>query len=410
MDFHEVTRTEEMEEFRKEVGAWLKQNVPEEMKTPVEEEDRSEERYHFWRQKNKELGAKGWLYPTFPKQYGGGGLSGDHLAVLRDTFEDYRAPYAHRPSYLAGVLLVWGTEEQRQKFLVPLVKGEMVGFIKYTEPHSGSDLSSYESTAVKDGDTWVLNGSNAFPGGHEDETNAVYFGPMLTDKEAPRHRNLGFFIIPYPTPGLTFKRMRLVHGEGQCFIYLGDVRVPADHLVGGDHQGWQVMGTALEQEHGGQGPSFHRDAPIDNILSYMQQHLKEGKSPGGDPVLQQIAIEAYIESHVDTLFAMRVRSMYHARMEMQWEGPMGFLYNRMHGIRNVGRIRDVMGMDTLVGPHDPLAPQGGAQDAYQRSSFILQHGAGSLNISKVVLARRIGISRTREQAAPTPATATSFSV
>lgn len=410
MDFLEVMRNEKMDDFRKEVRTWLEQNVPEEMKTPVDPEERNEERYHFWRQKHQEMGAKGWLYPTFPKEYGGGGLSAEHLAVIAEEFETYRAPFSRRPSYLAGVMLVWGTEEQKRKFLVPLVKGETVAFIKYTEPHSGSDLSSYQSTAVRDGDYWVLNGSNAFPGGHEDETNAVYFGPMRTDRDAPRHRNLGFFIIPYPTPGLTFKRMRLVHGEGQCLIYITDVRVPADHLIGGDHQGWQVMGTALEQEHGGAGPTYYSHEPTNNLLSYMQQPLREGKSPRGDPVLRQIATEAYLEAHIEELFTKHVRWMYHGKLQMQWEGQLCHLYDRLQGMRNVGRIREVMGMYTLLDAHDPRASHDGAQGQYQRSSFILQHGGGSLNISKVVLARRLGISRTREQAAPTPATATNYSV
>ncbi|MDO8750325.1 MAG: acyl-CoA dehydrogenase family protein [Dehalococcoidia bacterium] len=410
MDFREVASNEKMDGFRKEVRAWLEKNVPEEMKNPVDSDDRHEERYHFWREKNKELGAKGWLYPTFPKQYGGGGLSAEHVDVLIEEFHAYGAPYAKRPNYLAGVLLVWGTEEQRQEFLVPLVKGEMIGYNKYTEPHSGSDLASYQSTAVKDGDMWVLNGSNAFPGGHEDETNAVYFGPMLTDKEAPRHRNLGFFMVPYPTPGLTFKRMNTLQGTGQCFIYLDDVRVPNENLVGGDHQGWQVMGTALEQEHGGNGTNYHEEKPIDNLVSYMQRNRKEGKIPGGDPVLQQIAAEAWNEFHSVSIMDTRVTWMYHNKIKMQWEGPVTFVYARINTLRNAARIREVMGMYALLGAHDPLAPQGGAQEVHQRNSLQAQHGSGSFNISKVVAARRIGISRTREQAAPTPNTATNFGV
>ena len=131
---------------------------------------------------------------------------------------------------------------------------------------------------------------------------------------------------------------------------------------------------------------------------------------GADPVLHQTAVETYIDSHVEELFTKHVRYMYHGKMTMQWEGQLCHLYDRVQGLKNVAKIRDVMGMDGLLDVHDPRAPHGGAQGQYQRSSFILQHGGGSLNISKVVLARRLGISRTREQAAPTAATATSYSV
>ena len=406
MEF-EYSYTEEQERFRKEVRAWLEENVPEEMKTPIDPSDRSEERYHYWREKNKELAKKGWHYPAFPKEYGGGGLSGEYVTILSEEFTRARAPF-HGSSFILGALLVWATEEQKQEFLVPLLTAEKVSWQKFSEPHSGSDLASYVSKAVKDGDDWIMNGSNAFPGGHEDDVG-WYFGPMVTDPDAPRHRNLGFFMIPYPNPGLDFKRMRGVAGGEQCFIYLNDVRVPGANLIGGETQGWQVCQTTLEEEHGGQGSIFHRDEEVKSMASYMQEQRKNGESPGGDPVVQQKAVEAIIESHITNLFAKRTAWMYQNRMEMSWEGPSSFVFDRVSGLRQVGRFRDVLGMHTMLGAKDPRTPHGGLQEVFQRSSLVLAHGAGSLNISKVVLARRIGISRTKERAAPTTATATSYS-
>jgi len=345
------------------------------------------------------LAKKGWHYPSAPKEYGGGGLGGEFVDILREEFSRARAPF-RASNFLIGALLVWATEEQKQKYLVPILNGEMSLWQKFSEPHSGSDLASYESKATRDGDDWIMNGSNAFPGGHEDD-KGWYYGPMVTDPDAPRHRNLGFFMIPYPSPGLDFKRMRGVAGNEQCFIYFSDVRVPSDGLIGGVTQGWQVANTALEEEHGSQGSIFHRDAEVDSVVSYMQEQRKKEAFPGGDPVRQQRTAEAVIDSHITSLFAKRAGWMYSNRMEMSWEGPSGFVYDRMSGLRQVGRFRDVLGMHTHLGVKDPLTTHGGVQEVFQRSSFILQHGAGSLNISKVVLARRIGISRTKERAAPT---------
>ena len=76
---------------------------------------------------------------------------------------------------------------------------------------------------------------------------------MLTDPDAPRHRNLGFFMIPNPSPGLEVRAMDLLSGDRQKVVFMDNVRVPGDHLIGGDHEGWQVMGTHLEAEHGGHG-------------------------------------------------------------------------------------------------------------------------------------------------------------
>ena len=414
MDF-EIAYTKEQEEFRKEVRTWLEENIPEEMKRPVDEMDFTEEQYWFWRKKYQEMAVKGWLNPTFPKEYGGGGLTEDHETILGEELYRHRFIITEGPMgqfnhpLLVPILLVWGTEEQKRKLLPPLLSGEKLSWYKLTEPKSGADLANNQSRAVRDGDDWLLTGSNVFISGMGALSPPDFLsGPMLTDPDAPRHRNLGYFIIPVPSPGLEIKKMNLVNGTDQHFISLDNVRVPGDHLIGGDHDGWQVVNTSLEQEHGGRGKAFPRNEMVDNLVSYTREKRKKGESPGGDPVHQQTTMDAYIDAHVNTLFNKRTYWMYQDRMEMSWEGPSALHFQRLYGMRNIRRGRDVMGMYALLGTKEPKAPYGGAPEVFQRWSFVLQHGAGSFNITKVVLARRIGISRTKERAAPTPATATCY--
>ena len=403
MDFAN-TYTEEQEEFRQEVRTWLEEKIPEDMMDPIDNDDLTDEHYWFWREKHKELGKKGWLFPTYPAEYGGGGLTGEHEAIIEEEFQRYRVPRAVTMLVL-NAILVWGTEEQKKRFLIPFMRGEQYSWQKYTEPHSGADLASYETRAVRDGDDWLITGSNTFTtgrGGHPDWLH----GPAVTDPDAPRHRNLGFFMIPVPSEGLDIRPLKLVQGSEQHFIYLDNVRVPGENLIGGDHEGWQVTNTTLEQEHGGRGQAYHRDEVVDNLVTYMQEKPKKGDSPGRDPVIQQAAISAYIDAHIDGLFEKRTYWMYQNRLEMSWEGSTSSLFNRQYHLRNVTRVRDIMGMYAQLGSHDPQAPFGGENEFFQRNSFVLQHGAGSLNITKVVVARRIGISRTKERPAPTPMTAT----
>lgn len=402
--------SEQQEMFRKEVRTWLEDNVPPEMRLPVDPADPTEEQFQFWRGIHKKLGAKGWLYPTYPKEYGGGGLTAEQQTIIAEEFQKFGVARAGNSLALPS-LLVWGTEEQKRKFLEPLLKGEMITWEKLTEPHSGSDLASYQSRAVREGDDWILNGSSVFQGGHETEPS-WYYGPMLTDPDAPRHRNLGFFMIPYPAPGVSIQWMNLVFGQEKfnrkVFFFMDNVRVPGDHLIGGDHQGWQVVNTTLEIEHGGGGRAFPRDEVVDSLASYMRERRRKGEEPGGNPVLQQMTVDALIDSHLEGLFAKRAYWMYTNRKEMSWEGASSALFNRDYRLRNAGRARDVMGMYALLGARDRLTPHGAVQQVFQLSSFQAQHGAGSRNIAKVVLARRIGISRTKERPAPTPATATQY--
>ena len=404
MDFA-MPYTEEQERFRQEVQAWLEENIPEEMREPIDSRDLTDEQFQFWREKHRELAAKGWLYPTYPKEYGGGGLTGDHETILEEEFHRARASGPPNGGLILSTLLVWATDEQKQKFLVPMLKGEKASWQKFTEPKGGADLANYQSRATRDGDDWLLTGSNVFIGS---EGNVDYiWGPMLTDPDAPRHRNLGFFMIPVPSPGLEIKDMDLLVSSKKRAIFLDDVRVPGDHLIGGDHQGWQVASTTLEQEHGGRGRAFARDEVVDNLVSFTTESKHNGGTSGSDPVAQQTTMEAIIDSHVDDLMAKRTYWMYQSRMDISYQGNVANVHNREHQLRNAIRVREVMGMYSLLDTKEPGAPHGGSQEVNQRDKAGQRHAGGSTNIAKVILARRIGISRTQERAAPTPSTATS---
>ncbi|PKB80967.1 MAG: hypothetical protein BZY88_07420 [SAR202 cluster bacterium Io17-Chloro-G9] len=402
MDFA-YTYTKEQEEFRQEVRTWLEKNIPENMKAPVDRLDLSEEHYTFWRGMHKILAEKGWFYPTYPKEYGGGGLSGEHETILTEEFERAKVVGDFTMPYVYPTLLVWATEEQKQRFLKPLLKSEKVAFQNFTEPNAGSDLASLQSRAVRDGDDWLITGQKTFISGHGDVD--YLFGPIVTDPDASRHRNLGYFMIPCPSPGLELKRLNLLTGHDQSFIFMDNVRVPGDHLIGGETEGWQVAQTTLEIEHGGRGAAFPRDEAMDNLLDYVRDTKHNGESLGQDPLVQQDAMAAYIDSHVHTLLSWRNYWMYQAREEMSYHGSQQTLYRKVYRMTNADRARNIMGMYSMLGVGEPRAASEGAPEVYQRSSLTGAHPGGTIEIQKVIIARRLGISRTRERAAATPATA-----
>lgn len=401
MDF-KLSYSREQEDFRKEVRDWLQANIPEDMKSPVDRLDLTDELYTFWRDMHMQLAAKGWLYPTYPTEYGGGGLSGEHETILLEEFESARVVRGFTNPYIFPTLLVWGTEEQKQKFLKPLLTAEQIAFQNFSEPNAGSDLASLQSKAVRDGDDWIVTGQKTFISGHGDVD--LLFGPIVTDDDAPRHRNLGYFLIPAPSQGLELQRLNLLTGHDQSFIFMDNVRVPGDHLIGDDHQGWQVTQTTLEIEHGGRGIAFPRDEALENLMDFAKDTTRNGQPLSADPVLQQTAMDAYIDSHTHTLLAQRNFWMYQARQEMTYHGSQNSMFQKEFRIRNADRARDIMGMYSLLGVREPRAPFEGAPEVYQRSSLTGAHPGGTVEIQKVIMARRMGISRTRERAAATPST------
>ena len=394
--------TSEQQEFRREVQAWLKENIPDEMRAPVDRRDLSEELYWAWREKHTVMAEKGWLYPTYPKEYGGGGLTGAHETILMEEFESARVISAFTNNFVFPTLMVWATDEQKRKFMTPLLKAEKTALQAFTEPNAGSDLASLQSRAVRDGEDWIISGQKIFVSGHGYPD--FLFGPMMTDPEAPRHRNLGYFLVPCPSPGLELSRLKLLSKEDSYLVFMDKVRVPGDHLIGHDHDGWRVTQTTLEVEHGGRGVAFPRDEDLANLLKYVRETRAVRERLGVDSMTEQLAMEAYIDSHVETLLAQRNYWMNQARQEMSYQGSQSDMFRKVFRVKNAERARDSMGLYSLLGVGEPKAHSGGQPEVFQRDSLANSHSGGTPEIQKVIMARRIGISRTRERAAVTPAT------
>ncbi len=147
---------------------------------------------------------------------------------------------------------------------------------------------------------------------------------------------------------------------------------------------------------------------MEHMVEYARTTRQNGDTLGKDPLVQQATMDAYTEAHVQGLMLKHVYWMYHNRMEVQYEGNMANVHGRESSLRQASRARDVMKMHSLLGTKEPGAPHGGAEEVNQRGKAGQNHAGGSTNIIKVILARRIGISRTQERAAVTPATATKF--
>ena len=394
--------TTEQQEFRKEVRGWLALNIPGDMKAPVDRRDLSNELYQFWRGMHLKMAVKGWLYPTYPKEYGGGGLTGAHETILLEEFELARVIHGFTNNFVFPTLLVWATEEQKRKFMVPLLAAEKIALQGFTEPNAGSDLASLQSRAVRDGGDWIISGQKIFVSGHGYPD--YLFGPIMTDPDAPRHKNLGYFLIPCPSQGLELSRLNLLSSEDSYLVFMDKVRVPGDHLIGGDHEGWKVTQTTLEIEHGGRGVAFPRDEALDNLLEYVKEIKETGSEPGRHAIIQQLAMDSYIDSHIETLLAQRNHWMNQVRQEMSYHGSQSDMFRKVYRVKNAERARDVMGPYSLLGVREPHALFGGQPEFFQRDSLANSHSGGTPEIQKVIMARRIGISRTSERAAITPAT------
>ena len=172
--------SEDQEEFRGEVRSWLEQNIPDDMKAPVETGTSSPESSTGSGETcTRSSPKRGWLYPTYPKEYGGGGLSGEHETIIQEEFRRARVVPGFTNGLVFPTLLVWADEPQKEKFLKPLLSADKIAFQNFSEPNAGSDLASLQSRAVRDGDDFVLNGQKIWISGVEEPD--YLFGPFMTD-------------------------------------------------------------------------------------------------------------------------------------------------------------------------------------------------------------------------------------
>ena len=406
MDF-EPTYTPEQEEFRQEVREWLKENVSPDIAHPPDSINITEEQYQLRRALGRKLGEKGWLWATAPEEYGGGGLALDHAVVIEEEVDSYGLtvpPYYDSGGRLGGAsIMVWGTEEQKQTFLPPIFRGEVRTWQLLTEPEAGSDLANAKMSAERDGDEYVINGQKIYVGS---SLGADYMWTITcTDNEAPRHQNLGWFMIPADLPRITIQPMDLLISGGEAgagsgvknTVFFDNVRVPAFNLIGGENEGWKVATTHLELEHG-TGGRIARNWLVDHLFEYCRENKRNGQPLTKDPEVRDKLIDIYVEAEIARLFNLRNYWMRHSKADITYEGPQASYWRKMSGLRMSQSILDILGPSALT-----YDPQWGAADghveAHQRSAIVAIHPGGTADIQKLIMARRIGIGReVREKA------------
>ncbi|MCX6022219.1 MAG: acyl-CoA dehydrogenase family protein [Chloroflexi bacterium] len=399
MEF-ELQYTPEQEAFRKEVHAWLEANavMPASLgEVPLDEMDTTPDQWAWTREFHRKLGAKGWLYATMPTQYGGGGMELGHDIVLKQELGRFKYPAMTSPGNVAMAhLMVYGTEEQKKRFLTPMLRGETITWQLWTEPDSGVDLASIKTRAIADGDDFVFNGVKMYISGlfEPDWLNIL----AVTDPEAPRHANLGQFYIPANLPGISWEFQDLINNGGQHFIYFDEVRVSREYLIGGETQGWRVTQSSLELEHGAEGRLDARENTINELLEKWKTGSVNSLAHGA--AAREHLVDAYIRNNVSRLFGRRNFWMFNTHQEQSYEGPQNLHYGREVRIKTADDMLDLLGMHALVrNPEVQLL--GGKVEKGQRGATMATHGAGSYEIDKVIISRRIGLSRTKDVAAPT---------
>ncbi|MEO1658290.1 MAG: acyl-CoA dehydrogenase family protein [Pseudomonadota bacterium] len=250
--------TDALETFRQETRAWLEENCPEGMRGDYSTEDAcwGGRKWEFKSEDQKlwleRMGAKGWTVPTWPKEYGGGGLSKEENKVLTEEMRRIKAKPAHENfgiTMLGPALLHFGTHEQKLRFLPPIARGEIRWCQGYSEPGSGSDLASLKTRAEDKGDHWLINGQKVWTS-YADKADWI-FCLVRTDGSGAKHHGISFMLFDMESEGVSTRPIKLISGRSPfCETFLDNVKVPKDgeEIIGELHEGWKVATYLLTHE------------------------------------------------------------------------------------------------------------------------------------------------------------------
>jgi alkylation response protein AidB-like acyl-CoA dehydrogenase len=243
----------DLQEFREDTHNWLEANCPPEMRKPGDvcwggrNPSFSHPDQKIWLDR---MAEKGWTCPTWPSEYGGGGLSKEENKILQEELGAIGARMALGSFgiwMLGPALLEFATEEQKLEHLPAIVKGEFWWCQGYSEPGSGSDLASLSTKAVEHGDNYVVNGQKIWTS-NADKADKI-FCLVRTGPQEPKHDGISFLLIDMDQPGVTTKPIKLISGKSPfCETFFDDATAPKKDLVGGLNKGWTVAKRLLEHE------------------------------------------------------------------------------------------------------------------------------------------------------------------
>jgi alkylation response protein AidB-like acyl-CoA dehydrogenase len=383
----DLTLSPQEEAFRDELRAWLDAHHP------GTEPAGDEAAFAFRRDWQRALHEAGWAGVSWPKEYGGRGATLIEQAIFNEETVRSKTPSMANVLGIAmggPTVIAHGTEEQKRRYLPPILSAEEIWCQGFSEPESGSDLASLKTRAVRDGDEWVVTGQKVW-------TTYAHHAKwcMLvarTDPDAPKHKGLTYFLMDMEQDAVQVRPLRQITGEAEFNeLFIEEARIPHENIVGGEGNGWAVAITTLMHERF--TLAFGLQAAARVALGQLIE--RAGHSPaldGGtaaqDPVVRQRLAQLMIEVEVLRLNAYRGLS---AVMRHGVPGPEGSL-GKWHW-SEINQALTELSMD-IAGPHAMLAEDEWTYRFLRARANSIEGGTSEI-LKNIVAERVLGLPRMR---------------
>ncbi len=389
---------ERYEAFRKQVRAFLDANKPEDPNRPLSREERI-----AWLSLQIE---HGYWARTIPKEYGGHGAEPDLLetVIMDEEFNRAgvaRGMMAQGPSMLVPTLLEHGSEEQKQRWIGPTMRSEVMWCQGYSEPGAGSDLASLQTSAVEDGDDFVINGQKIWTS--TADKSQMIFVLVRTEPDAKKHAGISYILAPMDTPGIEVQPLRTMSGDlgENSFnqVFFSDVRVPMANIVGKRGEGWRIANTTLKHERA--SLNANAEGTWLRLKRLMEKETVNGVPAIASPVYRDRLMRLQARALSMKHHGMRMLT---ASLKNESPGVAGLIVKLQNCQLNydiAALAIDVMGELGVLYDHTKYERERGFWQSFSMFGLGLIIGGGTAQIQKHIIAER-GLGLPRE---PKPAKA-----
>ena len=315
---------DDLDAFRQEVRQWLDTHCPVSMRGPGPEEmvmggsqatfATADQKLWFERMRDK-----GWFAPGWPAQYGGGGLDAHRVRVLEDEMRRMkcRVPQVNIGIWMLGpVLLEFGNEAQKARFLPPMTRGEQGWCQGFSEPNAGSDLASLKTAAREDGDHYVVSGAKIWTSG-ADQADWMY-ALVRTDPAAPKHLGISLLLIDMKSPGVTVRPIKLLDGGYEVNdVFLENVKVPVDQRIYEENKGWTCAKFLLAHERAGIAGVARSKRNVERLKAIAKAEIGDD----GKPLIQDDEFQRKLSELEIDLSALEMTELRTLAREQAGKGP-----------------------------------------------------------------------------------------
>ncbi|MDE1165237.1 MAG: acyl-CoA dehydrogenase family protein [Pseudomonas sp.] len=386
-----------IEQFRQATRDWLQANCPPSLRTATPDGEIvwggrevafPSEDARLWFERMRD---KGWFCPQWPSEYGGGGLSAEYNAVLESELRRLKC----RPAQinlgiwmLGPVLLEFGSHAQKQALLPPMCRGEVRWCQGFSEPNAGSDLASLKTSAVADGDDFVINGTKIWTS-YGDKSDWMY-ALVRTDPKAPKHLGISLIVLDMNSPGVSVSPIDLISGKSAfCQVFFDNVRVPRSQLIGPLNGGWNLGKSLLQHERKAMSKFGEFSLPTHfHLLPLIRHYLPDSQSPA-DQALRTRAQACAMNEHAYNLTVQRMGEEARAGLDTSAVMAIMKLVHTEQERDKFEVLLDALGYRALGLEGEPFSDQELAITRGWLNSFALTISGGSSEVQLNVIAKRV---------------------